>query len=205
VSWVVLFVREYGEHTLLYGYFDNLTLFLYITLFCAIILTVYSGIAFLIANNKTIASVGIARLIAVFFGFGLFPGMPGTAGTLGAVMLYYCVHDSPLYSTILFTILIVGVWSAEYVSSTKKEADPKEVVIDEVAGFFITMFLIPFSWINILCGFILFRFFDIVKPGPVRYVEKAPGGYGIMLDDIVAGIFANILLQLLYHNVLINL
>jgi phosphatidylglycerophosphatase A len=201
-AWIFLFVREYGADTMMFAYLDHLNALVFFTLFCSIILTVYSGIAFLIANNKSIAELGFARVIAVFFGCGLSPVMPGTVGTIGGVVLYYFIHSHSFYLTILLSILVMGTWSAGYISSERGKEDPQEIVIDEVAGYLITMLFVPFSWLAMVLGFILFRFFDILKPGPVSYVERAPRGYGIMLDDILAGVFANIVLQVLVRMIL---
>ena len=93
-------------------------------------------------------------------------------------------------------ICAIGVWAANRVEADSKIVDPSFVVIDEVAGQLITLFLIPFSWIYLLAGFLLFRAFDILKPFPARRAEELPGGWGIMLDDIFAGIYANLFLQL---------
>lgn len=196
IGWIVLFVREYGSDTAIFLYIDQMHFMLFFTLFCSIILTVYSGISFLIANNRSIADIGVARLFAVFFGCGLSPIMPGTVGTIGGVVFYYFIHAYPFYMTVLVSLVIIGTWSAQYVSTMRQKDDPQEVVIDEVAGYLITMLFVPFSVFSMALGFILFRFFDIVKPGPIKYVEKAPGGYGIMLDDLIAGVFANIVLQI---------
>lgn len=77
--------------------------------------------------------------------------------------------------------------------------DPSKVVIDEVIGMWITMIFIPFSWTNLLFGFILFRFFDIAKPLGVRKMENLKGGTGVMMDDVLAGIYANIVLQVIVY------
>jgi phosphatidylglycerophosphatase A len=74
--------------------------------------------------------------------------------------------------------------------------DPSQIVIDEVCGYLFTMVLIPFNWVNVITGFILFRILDILKPYPIRNIEKFRGGYGIVLDDVLAGIYANILMQI---------
>jgi len=93
-------------------------------------------------------------------------------------------------------ISLLGVWAANKVERDSKIVDPSFVVIDEVAGQLITFFLIPLSWVYLFIGFLLFRAFDILKPFPARRAEELPGGWGIMVDDIVAGIYANLFLQL---------
>ena len=85
----------------------------------------------------------------------------------------------------------------------RNNSDPQEVVIDEVAGMLITLFFIPFTWLNVGIGFALFRLFDILKPWPIASVERIKHGYGVMLDDIIAGVFANFLMQVIYYKFLI--
>jgi len=100
-----------------------------------------------------------------------------------------------LFFTILF--IIFSIWISNEASSARKDPDPGWVVIDEVCGYLVTMFLIPYSITNIFLGFLFFRFFDILKPPPIRRFESLPGGLGIVTDDVIAGIYANIILQIL--------
>ena len=204
LSWATLFTREYGSNLCIYDWLEHLELGMYVLLFCAIILTVYSGITFLFANQRQFADTGFARMIGTFLFIGYTPLLPGTAGTAGAVGVYFLIKGSVLYSTYVAIVLILGTWSARCVSEKQDNEDPKEVVIDEVAGFLITMLFVPFTVLTVICGFLLFRFFDIVKPWPIRQVEQLPYGYGIMLDDIIAGVFSNFILQLLYYKVFIT-
>ena len=101
-------------------------------------------------------------------------------------------------SFMVVAFIAVAVYTSSVSASLLKQNDPKEVVIDEVVGMMITMFLIPATVFSLVMGFALFRFFDITKPWLVGKAEKMPGGYGIMLDDIVAGLFANILMQCIF-------
>jgi phosphatidylglycerophosphatase A len=142
---------------------------------------------------------GIAKLIATFFYVGYFPYAPGTLGTLAAVPLYYLVSGLPYYFYIPFTVLfiILSVWAAGVAEDIFGEKDPGLIVADEVSGYLITMLFIPFSLTNLVIGFFLFRFFDIVKPPPSRQAESLSGGLGVVMDDVMSGIYANIALQII--------
>jgi phosphatidylglycerophosphatase A len=142
---------------------------------------------------------GIARLIATFFYVGYFPYAPGTLGTLAAVPLYYIVSGLPYYLYIPFTLIfvILSVWAAGVAEGIFGEKDPGLIVADEVSGYLVTMILVPFSLTNLVIGFFLFRFFDIVKPPPARQAERLSGGLGVVMDDVMSGIYANIVLQII--------
>ncbi|WP_133137095.1 phosphatidylglycerophosphatase A family protein [Legionella rowbothamii] len=138
--------------------------------------------------------------IAFGFGSGLMPKAPGTWGTVAAVPVYLLLmHCNPIVYLILTALaFILGVWVSDKVSNELGLHDYKGIVWDEVVGFLLTMFMAPpgFKWM--LCGFILFRIFDIWKPQPIGYIdEKVKGGMGIMLDDVLAAIPAWIIMQLL--------
>jgi phosphatidylglycerophosphatase A len=137
-------------------------------------------------------------LVSSFFYLGYSPVAPGTVGTLGAVLLFYLISGFSNLEYVLFTIvfIILSVWVSGVTRTNLGESDPGIIVIDEVCGFLVTMILIPPSIINIALGFLLFRFFDILKPPPIRRSETLPGGLGIVADDVLAGIYANILLQI---------
>ncbi len=136
-------------------------------------------------------------LFFVTCGFiGYLPFMPGTyASILACVILYLFPFDS-LSMNILFLILLIGLSVICINTMTYEGNDPPYIVIDELAGMFITMTGHRVIITNLIAGFILFRFFDIVKPYPIRYVERYRKGYGIMADDILAGVFANVCLYL---------
>lgn len=139
--------------------------------------------------------------IATSGGIGYLPLAPGTwaAGALAILWFFVCQKfpDTIIWQVLLVSLLIiVGV----YVSGkliTEKEKDPSYVVIDEVAGMAVTLLFIPSTWQNFAVGFILFRFFDILKPLGIKRMEKMRKGWGIMLDDILAGIYSSIVLRLL--------
>jgi phosphatidylglycerophosphatase A len=139
----------------------------------------------------------IAHTVATFFYLGYSPFAPGTAGTLGAIALFYLLSHVSSHVYILFSLgfTVVSIWASGEVVGIFGKTDPGQIVADEVCGYLVTMFLIPPSLRNIILGFFFFRFFDIVKPPPVRRVERLPGGFGIVIDDVFAGIYSNIILQ----------
>ena len=139
--------------------------------------------------------------IATFFGIGKFPKAPGTMGTLATIPLWYLLVQLGTIPYMLVTFLLIplGAIAAQAYENASQTHDSKEIVIDEVVGFLITMTLVPVTWQSVIFGFILFRFFDIVKPGLIRQLDqKVPGGFGVMADDIAAGIISSILMQVIY-------
>lgn len=139
----------------------------------------------------------LSILVSSFFYLGYSPVAPGTVGTLGAVILFYVISgfSHAFYLFFIVVLIIFSVWVSEVARIRLGDSDPSRIVIDEVCGFLVTMILIPPSIINIALGFLLFRFFDILKPPPIRRSETLPGGLAIVADDVLAGIYANILLQ----------
>ena len=138
--------------------------------------------------------------LASFAYLGFIPVAPGTFGTLGGVCVYYLlirITDNLGYMVFLTVFLIFSIMISGYAEKVLGEDDPNKVVIDEVTGFLVTMTMIPFTLINLLIGFLLFRFFDIVKPFPIRRIEKIGGGVGVVLDDVAAGIWANVSLLII--------
>lgn len=127
------------------------------------------------------------------FGSGLAPVAPGTFGTLAAIPFYLLLAQLtlPVYLAIILAGFALGVFLCGYTSDALGEHDHSGIVWDEFIGFWITMIAVPSSWPWILTGFVLFRFFDIVKPWPVSLADaKMKGGFGIMIDDVLAGIYA---------------
>lgn len=132
----------------------------------------------------------IAWPIATWFGCGLVPKAPGTAGTFGAIPLYFVVVRGGRIGVALAAIAVtlVGVWAASVVARDLDQKDPQRVVVDEVAGLLTTMLPVESaSWRTVLIGVCVFRLLDILKPWPVRSLERLPGGWGIVLDDVAAG------------------
>lgn len=137
-----------------------------------------------------------AIILATWFGTGLMPRASGTFGTLAAipVVLIGCLGMG-WSGTALVGITLIAIWSSHRTEKLLGKEDPPEVVIDETAGFFVTMVLLPLTWQNIALGFILFRVFDIVKPWPIRQAERLRGGLGIVMDDLLAGVYAHLVLR----------
>ncbi|WP_158970591.1 phosphatidylglycerophosphatase A [Paraglaciecola sp. L3A3] len=132
--------------------------------------------------------------LALGLGSGLAPKAPGTFGTLAALPLVIVLS---LYSSfsfyLIFTLIasVVGIWICGKTADDMQVHDDSSIVWDEVAGMLITMLAVPLSWQTLLAGFVLFRIFDILKPWPISYLDKhVHGGFGIMIDDVLAGIFA---------------
>ncbi len=142
------------------------------------------------------------HFLAFGFGSGLAPKAPGTFGTVAAIPLWWLMAPLPgwLYVAITAALFLFGVWLCDVVSRDLGVHDHPGIVWDEIVGLLVTMAFLPHSWWWLLAGFLLFRLFDIVKPWPIRAIDrKVGGGFGIMVDDLVAGLFALALLQLAYH------
>jgi phosphatidylglycerophosphatase A len=142
----------------------------------------------------------IALISSIWFGVGLIPGMPGTFGTVAAIPLYAAESLlGPQYQFPIVLIVAIGaIWSSHRSQRILGLEDPPLIVVDEVAGFLLTTAFIPFTWSSVAGGFFLFRFFDILKPPPIKTIEKKlKGGVGIVIDDLVAGVYAHISLRLL--------
>ena len=140
----------------------------------------------------------LALLVASFGYVGFFPFAPGTAGSLAALALFAVVRwvGVPAFEVgVILAILVLGIWSANGAERALGRKDPGQVVIDEVLGMLITLALLPVSLTGVFVGFLLFRLFDVVKPYPVGRLEHLPGGYGIMLDDAMAGVYSYIVLR----------
>ena len=136
--------------------------------------------------------------LAFGFGAGLSPKAPGTVGTLVAVPFYWLMQDWPLwlYVTMLLVTFIAGIYLCQRSARELGVHDHPGIVWDEMVGLWITLLLAPPGWLWVLLGFVLFRFFDIVKPWPIGWVDKhVHGGLGIMLDDVLAGLLALLCLQ----------
>lgn len=140
------------------------------------------------------------HFLALGFGSGLIKPAPGTWGTLSAVPLYVALmaftnSSSWLYFTVIIVGFFVGIYLCGKTADDVGVHDHGAIVWDEIIGFLITMCFVPFSWQNVLLGFALFRLFDIVKPWPIKLLDKhVHGGFGIMIDDVLAGLFAFIIL-----------
>jgi len=142
------------------------------------------------------------RVIASFFGIGFFPVAPGTFASLAIVLLYrwlLCPLALPQLLLIVLLLLVLGVPAAAAYASELKKNDPGRVVVDEAAGQLLVLVSVSPDWTLLVIGFLLFRFFDIVKPFPIRKLEGLPGGWGIMADDVAAALMAKLLLHLFIY------
>jgi len=142
------------------------------------------------------------HLLSYGFGAGLSPKAPGTMGTVVAIPIYWLLYSagSWIYLGALAAALLAGIWLCGYTAERLGQDDPKGVVWDEIVGYLLTMVGLPFGWMWILAGFLLFRVFDILKPWPICWLDRhIKGGLGIMLDDVVAGLAAAIALNLAAH------
>jgi phosphatidylglycerophosphatase A len=139
---------------------------------------------------------------ALGFGSGLSPKAPGTFGTLAAIPLFLLCADFPplIYLGIVSVMSMAGIWFCGKTARDVGVHDHGAIVWDEFVGFFITMFMVPVSVLSVVIGFAVFRFFDIVKPWPIKWLDsKLDGGFGIMFDDIVAGFFSLIVMHVLLY------
>lgn len=140
------------------------------------------------------------HFLSLGFGSGLSPYAPGTFGTLVAVPLYLAIAQLPLWSYLVIVAVgfVLGVYFCHYTSKALGVHDHGGIVWDEIIGYWVTMIALPeLSWPWVVAGFVLFRFFDIVKPWPVRIADKRlVGGFGIMFDDVLAGLYAFACLQI---------
>ena len=141
------------------------------------------------------------QFLALGFGSGLAPKAPGTFGTLAAIPFFLLLALlTPLSYLIAVVVMsIAGIYICGKAAEDVGVHDHPAIVWDEFVGFFITMFMVPVSWQSVLVGFLLFRLFDIFKPWPISFVDKnMSGGFGIMFDDILAGAFALLIMQLIF-------
>ena len=141
----------------------------------------------------------LAVFVATFGYVGYFPIAPGTAGSAAALALYALVRWLGTPGAELVTmvaVLVVGVWASHRTERALKLKDPGPVVIDEVLGMLMTLAFMPLSIGGVVAGFILFRIFDVIKPFPAGRLEHLPGGFGIMADDAMAGVYGQIVMRM---------
>jgi phosphatidylglycerophosphatase A len=153
--------------------------------------------------------IRFARIIATWFGLGYVPKAPGTAGSLGAILIALALHEfrragAQTFAALAILIAIPGIWAADAVVKQlvgdsiiprREKIDPQIIVVDEVIGQWIALAgVLRFNWISWIAAFVLFRLFDIFKPPPVRQLENLPGAVGIIADDVMAGVYAALVL-----------
>lgn len=141
--------------------------------------------------------------LATVFGIGRLPKAPGTWGSLVALPL--CVllnYWGPFYSMVgSLLVVVLAIIAADRYERQSSQHDSKEIVIDEVAGMLITTIWLPLTWQSFLVGFVVFRILDVFKPFPISFFDKkVPGGFGVVVDDVVAGLIGSIFMQLLLHH-----
>jgi phosphatidylglycerophosphatase A len=150
------------------------------------------------------------RQVIIFIATGAYTGYspiaPGTAGSVVGLIIgyFFCapmwLHEPMMFAVIFAAILFLACLIAGRAEEIFGEHDSSKIVLDEVLGMIATMFLNPLGWASLLGGFLIFRLFDIVKPFPASLIDRRmPGGPGVMLDDLVSGIYANIVLRILAH------
>ena len=143
------------------------------------------------------ALVHSADWLATCFRIGYLPLAPGTWGSASAVIAWRLLPEMELFrlSLIVIVIFLIGVNASSIVSNKERDSDPSKVVIDEWAGMWIALLMIPNEWVWLGIAFLLFRVFDIIKVYPANRFERLPGGWGIMMDDVVAGLYAGVVTQ----------
>ena len=166
-------------------------------LIVTVALTLISGSLFLWNQRAHFGSEPFNRFVLAV-GVGLFPKAPGTWGSMMGVLLVFLTRwNGWLYGMIFAALILWGALAFEKITDT--DPDPQYIVIDEVCGIFVTFMLIPMTWMTAILGFALFRFFDVFKPFPIRSLERIPRYWGIMADDFGAGLYAWIIMFLLYR------
>jgi phosphatidylglycerophosphatase A len=158
----------------------------------------------IILPNKTIPAsylLNPLHLLSLGFGSGLMPFAPGTFGTLVAIPLYLLMSQLPLAVFLAITSLffVIGIYLCGFTSRALGVHDHSGIVWDEIVGYLVTMIALPLNVYTVVGGFLCFRFFDIVKPWPIKWADRhLSGGFGIMFDDLLAGIFSAGVLHLVY-------
>ncbi len=139
----------------------------------------------------------VVKLLSTFFYVGNFPLAPGTLASAVGVLIYMILHQHLFMYVLVFAVITYfGFKTSGRMEKVMKKKDPGCVVVDEVSGVMIAFFLLPLSWATVFTGFFLFRAFDMFKIYPSNVIEKKGGAYGIMMDDIVAGIYTNCVMQI---------
>ena len=151
-------------------------------------------------KHKKDRTIKLAKSLATGLGAGYLPWAPGTFGTLWGVLIFLCLSHYPALVYIIITAILfaIGVYVSRQTAMELSIKDPSCVVIDEIVGFMVASWFVPFTWQNLILIFILFRLFDILKPFPIKRIEKLKHGWGIMLDDVMAGAYAWIVWALVH-------
>jgi phosphatidylglycerophosphatase A len=140
--------------------------------------------------------VSAALALATCFGVGYVPVAPGTVGSLAGLVLWVVLpHSIQVQAAVIVVMFGGGAWASGLAEQHFRATDPAPVVIDEVMGMLITLFMNPVGWLGAIAGFCLFRFFDVIKPYPADRLEQLAGGVGVMADDFMAAVYANVALR----------
>ena len=140
--------------------------------------------------------VSAALVLATCFGVGYVPVAPGTVGSLAGLVLWVVLpHSIQVQAAVILVIFGGGAWASGLAEQHFRATDPAPVGIDEVMGMLITLFMNPVGWLGAIAAFFLFRFFDVIKPYPADRLEQLAGGVGVMADDFMAAIYANVALR----------
>jgi phosphatidylglycerophosphatase A len=142
--------------------------------------------------------VPAALALATCLGVGYVPFAPGTAGSLAGLVLWALLpHSIQIQSAVIVVLFAGGAWASGLAERHFRTTDPPAVVIDEVMGMLVTLFMNQVGWLGAIGAFCLFRFFDVIKPYPADRLERLAGGLGVMADDLMAAIYANVVLRVL--------
>lgn len=142
----------------------------------------------------------ISEWIATCFKVGYLPLAPGTWGSVFAILLWWVLLkdlNTYIFGAIIIIFLLIGIVVSNIIIDQSGDHDPSHIIIDELVGQWLALFLLPEGFFNIAISFILFRFFDIIKPWPIRLIEKLPKGLGVMSDDLTAGLITLVLIQVI--------
>ena len=148
--------------------------------------------------NDSRSLLGLA--VATVFGVGYAPVAPGTFGSAVGLLVWWLLPASTaIQAAVIAAMFVAGSWGGNVAERHFGRSDPGQVVIDEVMGMLITLFLNPVGWLGALAGFLLFRIFDVIKPYPANRLEQLHGGIGVMADDAMAAVYANLVLRAALH------
>ncbi|MEC9274479.1 MAG: phosphatidylglycerophosphatase A [Candidatus Neomarinimicrobiota bacterium] len=142
----------------------------------------------------------ISEWIATCFKVGYLPLAPGTWGSVFAILLWWVLLkdlNTYIFGVVIIIFLLIGIVVSNIIIDQSGDHDPSHIIIDELVGQWLALFLLPEGFFNIAISFILFRFFDIIKPWPIRLIEKLPKGLGVMSDDLTAGLITLVLIQVI--------
>ena len=142
----------------------------------------------------------ISEWIATCFKVGYLPFAPGTWGSVFSILLWWVILkdlNTYIFGAIIIIFLLIGIVVSNIIIDQSGDHDPSYIIIDELVGQWLALFLIPDGFFNIAISYILFRFFDIIKPWPIRLIEKLPKGLGVMSDDLTAGLITLVLIQVI--------